>query len=117
MDPLLAQVRGPLFRDPPHTKEHTIYNQKNAQCTRNNPRGSYLTALEVYTAMKSSRMSMKDKAALSFQDFVTSGSIMACCHLKCLSLTPYYTAQIKRCTQEWDCQDNQGAGMEAVDFC
>ena len=94
-----------------------IYNQKNAQCTRNDPHGSYLTALEVYTTTKSSGMSMRDMASLSFQDFVTSGSIAAHCCLKRLSLTPYYATQMKQCTQKWDCCDNQGAGIEAVDFC
>ena len=37
-----------------------IYNQKNAWCARNDPRGSYLMALEVYTATKSSGMSLCD---------------------------------------------------------
>ena len=47
-----------------------IYNQKNAQCARNDPHGSYLTVLEVYTTAKSSGMLTRDMAALSFQDFV-----------------------------------------------
>ena len=94
-----------------------IYNQKNAQCTRNDPCGSYPMVLEVYTTAKSSSMSMRDMASLSFQDFVTSGSIVACRCLKHLSLAPYYTTQIKQCTQKWDHHDNQGAGTEAVDFC
>ena len=75
-----------------------IYNQKNTQCTRNDPHGSYLTALEVYSTTKSSDMSLRDMGGLSFQDFVTLGSIATHCHLKCLSLTPYYVAQMKRCT-------------------
>ena len=94
-----------------------IYNQKNTRCTRNNPWGSYPTALEVYTAAKSSSMLMRDMASLSFQDFITSGLIVARHCLKQISLAPYYAAQMKRCTQKWDCWDNQGVGMEAVDFC
>ena len=54
---------------------------------------------------------------LTFQDFMTLGSIPAHRHLKCLSLTPYYATQMKRCTQKWDHHDNQGLGTEAVDFC
>ena len=98
-------------------KQFKLIYQKNARCTRNDPHGSYLTALEVYTAAKSSSMLMRDMASLSFQDFITSSSIMAHCCLKRLSLTPYYTAQMKRYTQKWDCWDNQGTGMEAIDFC
>ena len=59
-----------------------IYNQMNAQCARNDPCGSYLTALELYTTTKSSGMSMRDMDLLSFQDFVTFGSITAHCCLK-----------------------------------
>ena len=46
-----------------------------------------------------------------------SGSIATCCHLKCLSLAPYYHAWMKRCMQKWDRHDNQGAGLEVVDTC
>ena len=94
-----------------------IYNQKNTQCTRNNPHGSCPTVLEVYTATKSSGMSEQDMAALSLQDFITSGAITACCHLKHISLAPYYAAQMRCCTQKWNKHDNQGAGMEVVDTC
>ena len=94
-----------------------IYNQKNARCARNDPCGFYPTALEVYTAVKSSGMSMRDMASLSFQDFVMLGSIATHHHLKQISLAPYYATQMKRCTQKWDRQDNQGAGTEAVNFC
>ena len=54
---------------------------------------------------------------LSFQDFITLGSIAAWRHLKRLSLALYYAAQMKRCTQKWDHWDNQGPGTEAVNFC
>ena len=94
-----------------------IYNQKNAQCAQNNSCGGYLTALEVYTTVKSSGMSERDFATLSIQDFITSGSVAVCCCLKCLSLVPYYAAQMKCCTQKWDKHDNQGVGTEVVNAC
>ena len=62
-------------------------------------------------------MSLRDMGGLTFQDFIMSGSIAARHRLKCLSLAPYYATQMKRCTQKWDRHDNQGAGIEAVDFC
>ena len=83
-----------------------IYNQKNTQCARNDPCSSYLTVLEVYTTAKSSGMSFCDMGGLTFQDFIMLGSISARHCLKRLSLTPYYAAQMKRCTQKWDRCDN-----------
>ena len=94
-----------------------IYNQKNAQCAGNNPCGSYLTALEVYTAAKSSGMLQCEMGSLTLQDFITSGAITACHCLKRISLAPYYAAQMKRCIQKWDKRDNQGMGTEVVDTC
>ena len=94
-----------------------IYNQKNAQCAHNDLCGSYPTALKVYSAAKSSGMSEQDMAALSLQDFITSGTIAARHHLKHISLAPYYVAQMKHCTQKWDKCDNQGAGTEVVNTC
>ena len=94
-----------------------IYNQKNTRCTKNDPHGSYLTALEVYTTTKSSGMSEQDMATLSLQDLITSGAIAARHCLKCISLAPYYAAQMRRCTQKWDKHNNQGTGMEVVDTC
>ena len=93
-----------------------IYNQKNARCARNDPCSSYPIALEVYTTAKSSGMSQCKMGSLTFQDFVTLGSITAHCCLKHISLAPYYTAQMKRCTQKWD-KCNQGAGMEVINTC
>ena len=94
-----------------------IFNQKNAHYTYNNPHGTYPMAEEVYNAVKSSRCSQRTFNALSLQDFITSGSIAACCHLKHLSLVPYYVTQMKCCMQKWDKCDNQGAGTEVVDTC
>ena len=94
-----------------------IYNQKNAWCARNNPHGSYLTVLEVYTTAKSSGMLGWDMASLSLQDFITSRVITACCHLRCISLAPYYAAQMCLCMQKWDKHNNQGMGTEVLDTC
>ena len=93
-----------------------ICNQKNTCCARNDPCGSYPTALEVYTATKSSGMSQHEMGSLMFQDFITSGSIAAHHCLKHLSLAPYYAAQMKRCTQKWDRCDDQGASSEAINI-
>ena len=95
----------------------TIFNQKNAHCAWNNPHGAYPTAEDVYNTVKSSGCSQRSFNAHSLQDFITSGSITARCHLKHLSLVPYYVAQMKRCTQKWDKLDNQGVGMEVVNTC
>ena len=94
-----------------------IFNQKNTQAARNNLQGAYLMVEDVYNAIKSSRCSQRTFDALSLQDFITSGSIAACCHLKCLSLAPYYAAQMKCCMQKWDKHNNQGPGMEVVNAC
>ena len=43
---------------------------------------------------------------------------MAACHrLKCLSLAPYYVAQMRRCTQKWDKHNDQGPGSDIVNTC
>ena len=88
-----------------------IYNQKNARCARNDPCSSYLMALEVYTTAKSSGMSQREMGSLTFQDFVTLGSIAAHHCLKHISLTPYYAAQMK-CTQKWDTLGVRGPGNQ-----
>ena len=58
-------------------------------------------AEDVYNAVKSSRCLQRTFNALSLQDFIMSGLIAACHRLKCLSLVPYYVAQMKRCVQKW----------------
>ena len=55
--------------------------------------------------------------SLSLDDFISAGSVAACCHLKCLSLVPYYVVQMKRCMQKWDQCDNQGSSLEAINMC
>ena len=46
-----------------------------------------------------------------------SGSVAARRRLKCLSLAPYYVAQMKRCMQKWDRCDNQGPNSSMIDTC
>ena len=113
----------PFAQDVNYTKTEgfkqykAIFNQKNAHYAHNNPRGAYPMAEDIYNTVKFSRCSQRTFNSLFLQDFITSGSIAAHCHLKCLSLVPYYVAQMKCCTQKWDKHDNQGAGLEVVDTC
>ena len=79
---------------------HSIYNQKNARVACNDQRGAYLMAEDIYNTIKSSGCSQRTFKALSLRDFITSGSITARHQLKCLSLAPYYVAQMKRCMQK-----------------
>ena len=76
------------------------YNIKNAQATRNNPNVAYPSAETVYQAMKGPGCTLRSLDSLSLDDFISSGSVAACYCLKCLSLAPYYVAQMKRCTQK-----------------
>ena len=75
----------------------TVFNQKNACAAHNDPQGAYPMVEEVYDTIKSSGCSQRTFDALSFQDFITSGLIAACCCLKHLSLAPYYVVQMKCC--------------------
>ena len=93
------------------------YNVKNARVARNDPWGSYPTAEDVYQAAKGPGCSQRSFDRLSLDDFISSGSVVACCHLKRLSLAPYYAAQMKRCTQKWDRHDEQGPASVMIDTC
>ena len=59
-------------------------------------------------------MTERSLDSLSLDNFILAGSVSARCHLKRLSLAPYYVAQMKRCMQKWDRRDNQGASSEAI---
>ena len=91
------------------------YNVKNARVARNDPQGAYLLAKTVYQAVKGLGCTLRSFDGLSLDDFISSGSMACCCRLKCLSLAPYYTAQMKRCTQKWDRCDDQGPNSEMID--
>ena len=77
-------------------------NVKNAQAALNDPNAAYPLAKTVYQAVKGPGCTLQSLDSLSLDDFISSGSVAACRCLKCLSLAPYYTAQMKRCTQKWD---------------
>ena len=93
------------------------YNVKNAQCARNDPRGTYPLAKTVYQAVKGPGCTLHSFDGLSLDDFISSGSVATCRRLKRLSLAPYYAAQMKRCTQKWDRRNDQGPNSEMIDTC
>ena len=93
------------------------YNVKNARCARNNPRGAYPSAETVYQVVKGPGCMLRSFDGLSLDDFISSGSVATRRRLKRLSLAPYYTAQMKRCTQKWDRHDDQGPNLETIDMC
>ena len=93
------------------------YNVKNAWVARNDPRGTYLLVETVYQAVKGPGCMLRSFDGLSLDDFISSGSMATCRHLKCLSLAPYYAAQMKQCTQKWDRCDDQGPNSEMIDMC
>ena len=93
------------------------YNVKNAQAAHNDPNAAYPLAKTVYQAVKGPGCTLCSLDALSLDDFISSGSVAAHCCLKRLSLEPYYTAQIKRCTQKWDRCDDQGPNLGMIDTC
>ena len=90
------------------------YNVKNVRATRNNPNRAYPSAEVIYQAVKGPGCTLHSLDSLSLDDFISSGSVAAHRHLKCLSLAPYYAAQMKRCMQKWDCRDDQGASTKAI---
>ena len=93
------------------------YNVKNAQCARNDPRGAYLSAETVYQAVKGPGCTLRSFDGLLLDDFISSGLVAARRRLKCLSLAPYYAAQMKQCTQKWDRRDDQGPNSKTIDMC
>ena len=95
----------------------SCYNVKNARVAHNNPQGAYLSAESIFQAVKGPGCMLRSFDGLSLDDFISSGSVAACRHLKCLSLAPYYMAQMKRCTQKWDRRDDQGPNSEMIDTC
>ena len=93
------------------------YNVKNVWATRNDLNGAYPSAEIVYQAVKGPGCTLRSFDGLSLDDFISSGSVAARRHLKCLSLAPYYAAQMKRCTQKWDRRDDQGPNSGTIDTC
>ena len=71
------------------------YNVKNAWATCNNPNAAYLLAEIIYQAVKGPGCTLCSLDSLLLDNFISSGSVATCCCLKCLSLAPYYMAQMK----------------------
>ena len=92
------------------------YNVKNARAARNDPNGVYPSAETTYQAAKGPGSTLQSFNSLSLDDFISAGAVAACHCLKHLSLAPYYTAQMKRCTQKWDRRDDQGVNLEAINI-
>ena len=90
------------------------YNVKKARMACNNPNGVYPSAEVIYQAIKGPGCTLQSFNSLSLDDFISSGAVAACHRLKHLSLAPYYAAQMKCCTQKWDCRDDQGSSSEAI---
>ena len=93
------------------------YNVKNAQTPHNDPNGVYPSPETIYQAVKGPGCTLCSFNSLSLDDFISSGSVAARCHLKHLSLAPYYAAQMKWCTQKWDRHDNQGLNSGTINTC
>ena len=93
------------------------FNVKNAWAARNDLNGAYLLAETVYQAVKGPGCTLWSFDGLLLDNFISSGSMAACCRLKRLSLAPYYVAQMKRCTQKWDRRDDQGLNSSTINMC
>ena len=93
------------------------YNIKNTRAAHNDPNGSHPSAETVYQAVKGPGCTLRSFDGLSLDDFISSGSVATRRCLKRLSLAPYYTAQMKRCTQKWDRCDDQGPSSGTIDTC
>ena len=93
------------------------YNVKNARAARNDPNTVYPSAETVYQAVKGPGSTLRSFESLLLDDFISAGAVAARRRLKCLSLAPYYDAQMKRCTQKWDRRDDQGLSLEAINVC
>ena len=93
------------------------YNVKNTRATCNDPNRTYPSAKTVYQAVKGPGCTLRSFDGLSLDDFISSGLVATRCRLKRLSLAPYYTAQMKRCTQKWDRCDDQGPNSGTINMC
>ena len=93
------------------------FNVKNARTARNDPNGVYPSPKTIYQAVKGPGCTLWSFDSLSLDDFISSGSVAARHHLKCLSLVPYYAAQMKHCTQKWDRHDDQGPNSGMINTC
>ena len=93
------------------------FNVKNTRVARNNPCGAYLTAKAVFQVVKGPGCSQQTFNRLSLDNFISAGLVTARHCLKCLSLAPYYVAQMKHCPQKWDRHNEQGPLLTTIDTC
>ena len=93
------------------------YNVKNVRAARNDPNSAYPSAETIYQAVKGPGCTLQSFDLLSLDNFISSGAVATRRHLKCLSLAPYYAAQMKCCTQKWDRRDDQGSSPEVINVC
>ena len=94
-----------------------VYNVKNTRVAHNDPHGAYPNAEDVFQAVKGPGCLQHSFNGLSLDDFISSGFIAAHQRLRCLSLAPYYVAQMKRCTQKWDRCNDQEPNSGTIDTC
>ena len=90
------------------------YNVKNARAAHNNPNGVYPSPETIYQAVKGPGCTLWSFDTLSLDNFISSGLVATRCHLKRLSLAPYYVAQMKQCTQKWDRRNHQGPNSGTI---
>ena len=93
------------------------YNVKNNRVARNDLNAAYPSAEIIYQAVKGPGCTLRSFDSLSLDDFISLGAVTTRRHLKRLSLAPYYAAQMKCCTQKWDCRDDQGSSLEVINVC
>ena len=93
------------------------YNVKNAWAARNDPNGVYPSPEVIYQVVKGPGCTLRSFNSLSLDNFISAGSMATRCRLKCLSLAPYYVAQMKCYMQKWDQCDDQGVNSEAINIC
>ena len=85
--------------DPNHTKTEgfkhfkKIYNCCNNCVVCDDPNMLYPPPEVVYNQVKNLGCSEREFKSLSLQDFIITGSIATCRHMKWLSLAPYYHTQ------------------------
>ena len=94
-----------------------VYNKHNNCTAYDDPDVPYPLPKVIYNQVKNSGCFEREFKSLSLQDFVIMGLISTWYQMKHLSLVPYYQVQMEHFTQKWDVRDNQGEGMEVVNFC
>ena len=71
------------------------YNIKNTQVAHNAPNRVYPSPETIYQVVKGPGCTLQSFNSLSLDVFISAGSMATHHCLKCLSLAPYYAAQMK----------------------